>query len=105
MAFVVYRRKLDVEWFELVIGLLLIVAGASFLAGSILYFPKLSPGAAGTRQLDTEGAWLFVGGSIIYTLASLAQLWAVIYELGSTQHAEALLDKPISTEWLGGWLL
>ena len=53
---------------------------------------------AETRRLTTIGAWLFIVGSVIYTLAAAAQLVAVVYELGSTLDMDSVLSKKMSTE-------
>ena len=78
---------------------------ARFFVGSFGFWPKLSHMECDARDEDcnehytrldeTWGAWLFLCGSLIYTVVPLIELGHQARELGESAHLEEAIDAEV----------
>ncbi len=92
-------RQTNANW-ELANGLLYIIGGITFIVGSIFFLPRY-------EELSDVGAWIFFGGSIVYLIVTVQDL----FESGSyfrSRNKTTIwnwLELLVATVYVGGTIL
>lgn len=92
-------RKSNATW-ELANGILYIIGGLTFIIGSIFFLPRY-------EHLSDIGAWIFFGGSIVYLIVTVQDLFESSTYL-SSRHPSTIwnwLELLVATVYVGGTVL